>query len=94
MFEKLSPSNLEEHCTEEHQLQAIINSKTDREADKKYRFVVCNKDNGQIIGDVNLFFVERGPLQSCMIGYSLDQAYNGGYMTEAVKQVVRYAFDE
>lgn len=95
LFEKFSPSNLEEHCTEEHQLQAIINSKTDREAVKKYCFVVYNKDNGQIIGEVNLFFVERGPLLSCMIGYSLDQAYNGkGYMTEAVKQVVRYAFDE
>lgn len=30
-----------------------------------------------------------------MIGYSLDKEYNGkGYMTEAVKQVVRYAFEE
>jgi ribosomal-protein-alanine N-acetyltransferase len=30
-----------------------------------------------------------------MIGYSLDQACNGrGWMTEAVKQAVRYAFEE
>lgn len=94
-FDTFSPNHQEEHYTEEHQLQTIIKSKADMVEDRKYSFVVCHKEDNQIIGSIGLSFVVRGPLQSCMIGYSLDQAYNGkGYMTEAVKQVVRYAFDE
>ncbi|WP_274366260.1 GNAT family N-acetyltransferase [Paenibacillus thermotolerans] len=94
-FEKFSPDNPVEFYTEEYQLQKIIQSKADREEDRKYSFVVCRKEDDRIIGSIGLFFVARGSLQSCMIGYSLDQAYNGkGYMTEAVKQVVRYAFEE
>ncbi|GGF91224.1 putative ribosomal-protein-alanine acetyltransferase [Paenibacillus albidus] len=93
-FEKFSPSNLEVY-TEEHQLQMIIKSKADRAEDRKYDFMVCHTEDDRIIGNIGLSFVARGPLQSCMIGYSLDQDYNGkGYMTEAVKQVVRYAFVE
>ncbi|MDP4099317.1 GNAT family N-acetyltransferase [Paenibacillus sp. P96] len=94
-FEKFSPSNQEELYTEEHQLQKIMKYKADMMEDRRYSFVVCHKENDRIIGSVDLSFVMRGPLQNCMIGYSLDQAYNGkGYMTEAVKLVVRYAFDE
>lgn len=94
-FEEFSPNTQEKYYTEEHQLQTIIKSKADMMEDRKYFFVVCHKENDRIISDINLSFVVRGPLQSCMIGYSLDQAYNGkGYTTEAVKQVVRYAFDE
>jgi ribosomal-protein-alanine N-acetyltransferase len=94
-FEKFSPNSSEEFYTEEHQLQGIINSKADRTEDKRYDFVICHKKDDRIIGNVGLSFVARSSLQSCMIGYSLDRDYNGkGYMTEAVKQVVRYAFEE
>ncbi|MDY8023902.1 GNAT family protein [Paenibacillus polymyxa] len=94
-FDKFSPNNQEKYYTEEHQLETIIKSKADMMEDRKYSFVVCHKEDDRIIGSINLAFVVRGPLQSCMIGYSLDQACNGkGYTTEAVKQVVRYAFDE
>ncbi|MFC4306769.1 GNAT family N-acetyltransferase [Cohnella boryungensis] len=94
-FAKFSPGTSEEYDTEEHQLKAIHQGKSDREADRRYSFVICRKEDDRIIGNVDLIFVARGPLQSCMIGYNLDQAYNGkGYMTEAVKQVVRYAFEE
>ena len=76
-------------------MNAIRKSESEREADRGYLFVVCHREDDRIIGDVSLSFVTRGALQSCMIGYSLDQAHNGrGYMTEAVKQVVRYAFEE
>jgi len=95
LFEKFSPSNLDEYYTEEHQLQAIRKNKTDMLEDRRYSFVICHIEDGQIIGSIGLAFVVRGPLQSCMIGFELDQAYNGkGYMTEAVNQVVHYAFNE
>ncbi|MFL6517591.1 MAG: GNAT family N-acetyltransferase, partial [Bacillus sp. (in: firmicutes)] len=47
----------------------------------------------QLIGDIDLTGVLRGAVQSCYIGYSLDQEQNGkGFMTEAVKLVIEYAF--
>lgn len=46
-------------------------------------------DSDELIGNIALTEVLRGPLQSCYIGYSLDMQHNGkGYMTEAVKLVV------
>jgi ribosomal-protein-alanine N-acetyltransferase len=94
-FEKFSPSNSDDYYTEEHQLQWINKSRADRMEDRKYSFVVCQTEDERIVGTIGLTYVVRGPLQSCMIGYNLDQAANGkGYMTEAVKQVVRYAFEE
>ncbi|WNS45287.1 GNAT family protein [Paenibacillus sp. MMS20-IR301] len=94
-FAQHSPDVPEEFYTEEYQRDKIMRYNEDRAEDRKYDFVVCHKADDRIIGTVGLTFVVRGPLQSCMIGYSLDKEYNGkGYMTEAVKQVVRYAFDE
>lgn len=94
-FETFSPSRQEGFETEAFQLQAIMKNRADRESDRGYSFLICLRDDDRVIGDVTLSFVARGALQSCMIGYSLDQAYNGrGYMTEAVKQVAAYAFEE
>lgn len=94
-FEKYSPNAIDEFYTEEYQLQLIVNSKSDRETDRRYDFVICRREDGSVIGSVGLSFVVRGALQSCMIGYSLDQDYNGrGYMTDAVSIVVQYAFEE
>lgn len=48
-----------------------------------------------MIGNIALTEVLRGSLQSCYIGYYLDQQHNGkGYMTEAAKLAVRFALDE
>jgi Acetyltransferases, including N-acetylases of ribosomal proteins len=94
-FERFSPSRPEDSYSEEKQLQAIRKGKVDRDEDRRYSFVICLKEEDRIIGDITLSFVTRGALQSCMVGYSLDQAYNGmGYMTEAVKLAARYAFEE
>lgn len=94
-FERFSPNAIDEFYTLEYQRQAIAKGKAERLEDRKYYFVVCLKEDDRLIGTVSLSFVARGPLQSCMIGYSLDQDHNGkGYMTEAVEQVVTYAFDE
>lgn len=94
-FAKFSPSQPEEFYTEEYQLERIKNNLTARNEDQKYDFVICHREDNRIIGSIGLSFVIRGSLQSCMVGYGLDQQYNGkGYMTLAVKQVVHYAFEE
>ncbi|MCM3750274.1 GNAT family N-acetyltransferase [Paenibacillus pasadenensis] len=94
-FQQFSPHNAEEFYTEPYQLKMIYESKNDALEDRRYSFVICLKEEDRVIGSIDLSFVARGVLQSCMVGYSLDQAYNGkGYMTEALKQVVQYAFDK
>ena len=46
------------------------------------------------VGTVALTRIERGPAQSCSLGYGLDEACQGmGYMTEAARAAVDYAFD-
>jgi ribosomal-protein-alanine N-acetyltransferase len=47
-----------------------------------------------IIGNLNLTQVHRGAFQSCVLGYNLAAGEQGkGYMTEAVRGAVAFAFD-
>ncbi|WP_126428773.1 GNAT family N-acetyltransferase [Brevibacillus marinus] len=67
----------------------------EREADKLYSFGIFLIGTQELIGHISLRAVKRGPLQSCEIGYVLDQHHNGkGYMTEAIRLVVDFAFFE
>ena len=48
-----------------------------------------------VVGKINLSNIVWGAFRSCFLGYKLDESYiNQGYMTEAVKAVVRYAFED
>jgi ribosomal-protein-alanine N-acetyltransferase len=48
-----------------------------------------------IIGNLSLTQVYRGPAHHCVVGYSLAEKSQGhGYMLEAVRAAVAYAFDE
>nr|WP_051748000.1 GNAT family protein [Terribacillus goriensis] len=61
--------------------------------DTGYYYVILL--DGDIIGIIMLSEVVRYNLQSSWIGYFLDKEQNGkGYMTEVVRQVVGFAFDE
>lgn len=52
------------------------------------------KDN-MIIGKIKLSNIIMGVFRSCNIGYSLDKNFEGrGYMKEAVRLVIKYAFSE
>lgn len=58
-----------------------------------YRFFVFHGEH--IVGVANLSNIRRGALQAANIGYALDENAQGeGYMTEALKAVIHYAFDE
>jgi len=83
----------EEFYTVEYQLRSIRSGLALMEQDQKYSFGVVLSEAQQLIGVVSLTEVVRGPLQSCWLGYYLDQAHNGhGYTTEAVELVVKYVF--
>jgi [ribosomal protein S5]-alanine N-acetyltransferase len=76
--------------------QRTAQTRTERaEQDHGYWFVIVHLETEQIIGTIMLSEVVRDNLQSCWIGYFLDAAYNGqGIMTDAVKMVVQYAFEQ
>jgi ribosomal-protein-alanine N-acetyltransferase len=93
-FQNYTPSRNHEFYTIEYQGKQIRASIEDREQDRRYDFGVFLNENEQLIGKVTLSEILRGPLQSCFIGYNLDNSHNGkGYMTEAVRLTVTFAFE-
>jgi [ribosomal protein S5]-alanine N-acetyltransferase len=94
LFSKYSVSRTPEFYTLERQIESIRRAKKGWEEDRKYDFAIFLRETGELIGGIALNEVLRGGLQSCYLGYSLDEAHNGfGYMTEAVMLLLAYAFD-
>lgn len=60
------------------------------------RFWITKREEpGRIIGSVALSNIIRGVFQSSFMGYRLDEKeINKGYMTEAIREMVRIAFDK
>lgn len=94
-FQLYSPLKEDEFFTIERQIERIEKSISRAEQDTYYSFGIFLTETEQLIGNVTLSEVLRGDLQSCWIGYSLDKVQNGkGYMTEAVRQAVDFAFNQ
>jgi [ribosomal protein S5]-alanine N-acetyltransferase len=56
---------------------------------------VCLVANGAIIGAVNLSQIFRGAFQNAYLGYYVGKRYAGlGYMSEAMRLVLRFAFED
>jgi [ribosomal protein S5]-alanine N-acetyltransferase len=65
----------------------------ERQLGTAYGFGVFVGD--RFCGEINLSSVQRGPFQSCYVGYWIDEAQAGhGYMPEALVVVVRFAFEQ
>jgi ribosomal-protein-alanine N-acetyltransferase len=95
LFEGVVPLRNESFYTREVQEKTVENWIKQREEDKRYAFGIFLKETQQLIGEISLFDVQRGPLQKCILGYCLDQAHNGkGFMTEAIHLVLIFAFTE
>ncbi len=92
-FEPFSIKRPSNYYSLEKQKELIITWEQKSKEKIKYQFGIFLKKNDALIGTVSLFEIIRGPLQSALIGYYLDQKNNGnGYTTYAVKMVVDYAF--
>jgi len=94
-FRKTAPTLQEDFYTLDFQLGYIKRSIQQQENGQRYGFGIFLKENDLLIGDIMLAAIMRGPFQSCIMGYSLDQQHNGkGYTSEAVRLVVDFAFYE
>lgn len=65
----------------------------DRAAGSAYQFGLFV--DGRVAGEVNLNNVIRGAMQSCTVGYWVDQQHAGnGYTVEGVVLVMQFAFEQ
>jgi [ribosomal protein S5]-alanine N-acetyltransferase len=56
-------------------------------------FLICRLEDNAIVGTINLSQIFRGGFQNAYLGYYIGERYAGqGYMTEALKLMLRYAF--
>ncbi|WP_068776002.1 GNAT family N-acetyltransferase [Paenibacillus sp. FJAT-26967] len=95
LFDPFTPTRNESYYTAAEQRKNIELWTQAREADERYSFGIFAAATDQLIGDISLFEVARGPLQKCMLGYCLDMKYNGkGIVSEAVRVIVNFAFEE
>jgi ribosomal-protein-alanine N-acetyltransferase len=83
------------YYTLEGQIEKIKSTQEKSKNDEYYSFGIFLEDTNSLIGNVSFSFVQRGPHQSCMIGYNLAKQHTGkGYGTAAVKLALDIAFNK
>jgi [ribosomal protein S5]-alanine N-acetyltransferase len=92
-FEPIRP---EEFFTEHFWQVQLERSSLGLEPEQALRlFIFEESQPEQVIGSINFNQLLRGPLQACVVGYSLAERQQGnGYMTEALSISIRYVFEE
>ena len=92
-FEPIRP---EEFFTEFFWQVQLERSLMDFEQDRSLRLFIFERANPTVvIGSINFNQFFRGPLQACVVGYSLAETKQGqGYMREALTVGISYLFVE
>lgn len=64
--------------------------------DRGYRFhMFLRSEPRTVVGQCSISDIRRGSIQQAVIGYALGEEFQGqGYMTEAVRAAIRFAFDD
>ena len=83
------------YYTLDHWRARLSHNRQEWREGRSARFVIFHRGQlkGPVVGVANLTQIARGPFQGCTLGYSLDrQAVGQGYMQEALRAVLDYAF--
>ena len=68
--------------------------KRTRQTDFAY-FFICRVSDKRIVGQINLSQIFLGPFRSAYLGYYIGAPYaRHGYMTEAIRLMLRYCFKQ
>ena len=60
-----------------------------------YRFFIFRRDDGALVGGVNLSNIQRGVAMSCSIGYWIGKAHmRQGLMSDAIEALLPFVFDK
>jgi [ribosomal protein S5]-alanine N-acetyltransferase len=80
--------------TEPAQAKRLSESAAAFAAGTAYRYLLQPiGDSTRVIGSVHFSNIARGPFQSCLLGYALDQEYEGqAFMTEALRSAIAEMF--
>ena len=91
-FEQWEPRRDELWYTLDSQEADIAAGVEAARADRRYSFGIFAPE---LVGRIALSEVVRGVFDNVFLGYFVDEAVNGrGYATEAVRQAVRFGFEE
>lgn len=67
----------------------------DWQEDRSYGFLIFQKDEGDLIGGININNITRGAAQYATLGYWIDEKQQGkGYMRQAGQEIVRFCFEK
>lgn len=91
-----SPTFTEDMFRTGYWFDQVLARRAEFDAGSGVRAFIFRRDApATVIGNVSLNQIHRGPAQYCVMGYSLAADAQGrGYMLEAVRAMVRYAFEE
>jgi ribosomal-protein-alanine N-acetyltransferase len=93
-LEPFDPLRPEAFFTTAGQMENLLRAVRDRETDRGYGFGIVERGDGVMVGRVNLSNVVRGAWHNATLGYYVGREWNGrGYATEAVRQVLAFAFE-
>ncbi|ANC77312.1 alanine acetyltransferase [Fictibacillus phosphorivorans] len=94
-FQQYAPERDQDFYSLDGQARRITEMEERKEKGLGYSFGIFLQDTQELIGQIGLFKIERGPAQKGMVGYSLDKVHNGkGYMTQALSLLIDFAFHE
>lgn len=88
------PERFEEFYTLDTQRQLLAKEAEQHRSGELHRLWIFRKEQPErVIGSVALSNLVYGVFQSCNLGYRLDaEEMNRGYMTEAIRLMIDYAF--
>lgn len=90
-----SPSMPPDFTTPHFQKQRLQSYLHRHARQEEYRFGIFTHEASLLIGTITLSAIEQKPFQNGRLGYSIDeQCRNKGILTEHLKQVMKYAFEE
>ncbi|MBL0388213.1 GNAT family N-acetyltransferase [Tumebacillus sp. ITR2] len=93
-FAQFEPSRPDRTYSLELVHQQLENGQRAWDRDEAYSLGVFLRDSDKLVGRIALNFVARGPLQSAMIGYTMDRSQNGkGLGSEAVRLCTAFGFE-
>ena len=89
------PTWLEDELTRNAYRRRLRRYNRDARDGVGYAFFVFRREDDRLMGGITLSNVRRGVTQSCSMGYWMGENYaRQGLMTDAVKAVVSFSFEE
>lgn len=84
-----------DYYTLEQCRQTVTDAREAAERDRGYPLALFDANEQEMLGNVTLSNVVRGPFQACLLGYGIGARWQGrGLMYEALEATLVWAFDE